>query len=283
MTLRLPSEIRAQFEAAFGDAEVIVLHSSPRAIGWVAGGVEGIGQALLGALHARTLVVPTFTVQRMDPATWFNPPAPPELWDAVRDELPLYDPDRSPPRGMGRLAEYVWRAERAIRSSHPVESVATIGPRAESIARPHPIDDPMGPRSPWARLYELDARVVLVGVGLERCSILHHAERMAELPYIAVAAYGMPVEIDGVRCWVEAESGNNCSDGFPQLEPSIAFSEHQIGDALVRTASARVLVDTAREVLGRDPGALLCVRDGCPACDAARQCLAKSARSSRAR
>jgi aminoglycoside 3-N-acetyltransferase len=274
VTLRLPSEIRTEFDAAFGDADVVVMHSSPRAIGWVAGGVEGIGHALLESLHDRTLVVPTFTVQRMDPSTWFNPPAPEELWDRIRDELPIYDPERSPPRGMGRLAEFVWRAEGAIRSSHPVESVVAIGPRAAALARPHPIDDPMGPKSPWARLYELDARVVLVGVGLERCSILHHAERMAEVPYIAVAAYGMPVEIDGERCWVEAESGNNCSDGFPALEPSIAFTEHQVGEAVVRAVSARVLVDTARALLERDPGALLCRREGCVACDAARSTLA---------
>lgn len=277
MTLRLPSEIRAHFAEVFGDAEVIVLHSAPRAIGWVAGGVEGIAHAVLDALGERTLVVPTFTVQRMDPSTWFNPPAPPELWDAIRDELPIYDPERSPPRGMGKLAEQVWRAEGAIRSSHPVESIAAIGPRAESLARPHPIDDPMGPRSPWARLYELDARVVLVGVGLERCSILHHAERTAEVPYIACAAYGMPVIIDGERRWVEAESGNNCSDGFPALEPSIAFTEHRVGEAVARSASARVLVDTARAALERDAGALLCSREECVACEAARQAIAATA------
>jgi hypothetical protein len=96
---------------------------------------------------------------------------------------------------------------------------------------------------------------------------------MAEVPYIAVAAYGMPVEIDGERCWVEAESGNNCSDGFPALEPFVAFSEHQVGEAVVRAISARVLVDTARALLERDPGALLCRREGCVACDAARATL----------
>jgi aminoglycoside 3-N-acetyltransferase len=277
VSLRLPSEIAAQLADAFGDAEVIVLHSAPRTIGWVAGGVEGIASALFSAARGRTLVVPTFTVQRMDPSTWFNPPAPPELWDAIRDELPIYDPDRSPPRGMGKLAEQVWRAEGAIRSSHPVESIAAVGPRAAEIARPHPIDDPMGPRSPWARLHALDARIVLVGVGLERCSILHHAERMAEVAYIAAAAYGMPVVIDGERRWVEAESGNNCSDGFPALEPSISFEEFRVGDASVKVASARALVDTARTELARDAGSLLCRRDGCVACDAARRAIAASA------
>lgn len=266
--IRLPSEIRDAFLRAFGDAEVIVLHSAPRAIGWVGGGVEGIAHALLEAARGRTIVVPTFTVQRMDPSTWFNPPAPVELWDAIRAELPLYDADRSPPRGMGRLAEQVWRAAGALRSSHPVESVAAIGPRAEYLIKPHPIDDPMGPRSPWARLYDLDARVLVLGVGLERCSILHHAERMAEVPYLDSAAYPMPVEIDGERRWVEAISGNNCSDGFPALR--VPGEDFLVGDAQTRAYSARVLVDTSRRALLEDPRALLCRRDGCVACNAAR-------------
>ncbi len=266
--LRLPSEIRVAFARAFGDAEVLVLHSAPRAIGWVGGGVEGIAHALLEAAEGRTLVVPTFTVQRMDPSTWFNPGAPEDMWDAIRAELPLYDPDRSPPRGMGRLAEQVWRARGAVRSSHPVESVAAVGPRAVELVRPHPIDDPMGRRSPWARLYECDARVVLVGVGLERCSILHHAERMAEVPYLDSAAYAMPVEIDGERRWVEAVSGNNCSDGFPSL--SAPHTALDVGDARTMVYSARVLVDAARAALAADPGALLCRRPECAACAAAR-------------
>jgi aminoglycoside 3-N-acetyltransferase len=204
----------------------------------------------------------------MDPSTWFNPPAPEELWDAIRDELPLYDADRSPLRAMGRIAEQVWRASGAMRSSHPVESIAAFGPRAAEIVKPHPIDDPMGPRSPWARLYALDARIVMLGVGLERCSIVHHAERMAEVPYLDSAAYGMPVEIDGERRWVEAMSGNNCSDGFPALE--VAHEQHFVGDAATRVYSARALVDSARALLASNPAALLCRREGCAACEAAR-------------
>ena len=274
--LRLPSEIRKDFERAFGDSEVIVLHSAARAIGWVAGGVEGIAHALLGALGERTIVVPTFTEWRMDPSSWFRHPAPEAMWDAIRAELPFYDPDRSPPREMGRLAEAIWRARGAVRSSHPVESIAAHGPRADEIVKPHPIDDPMGPRSPWARIYQLDARIVLVGVGLERCSILHYAERTAEVPYLESAAYAMPVEIDGARHWVEAVSGANCSDGFPGL--GVPFAELTVGDAPTRVYSAQTLVDAAISALTNDPAALLCRRDGCAACRAARDDIHRAGR-----
>lgn len=272
--LRLPSQIRADFARVFGDAEVVILHSAPRAIGWVAGGVEGIGHALLEALGDRTVVVPLFTAQRMDPSTWHLRPPSPDMFDAIRDELPLYDPDRSPPRRMGRLAEFVWRARGALRSSHPVESIAALGPRAEEIVKPHPLDDPMGPRSPWARLHAMDARIVLVGVGLERASILHHAERMAEVPYLS--DYAMPVAIDGERHWVEATSGNNCSDGFPALVA--ASASERIGEAVTSIYSAKTLVNTAIAALKQHPAALLCHREDCIACNAARDDIQRAGR-----
>lgn len=275
----LPSDLRAQLRAAFGDAEVVVLHSAPRAIGWVAGGVEAIARAVLDVCEDRTLIVPTFTVGRMDPSTWTEPPVPQASWDAIRAELPIFDPDWSPPHAMGRIAELVWHARGAVRSSHPVESVAAIGPRAAEIVRPHPIEDPMGPRSPWARLYGLDARVVMLGVGLERCSLLHHAERMAEVPYVEAAAYGVPVVIDGERRWIEAESGNNCSEGFPRLEPSLRkaglVADATVGDARALSLSARDLVDHARAAIAADAAALLCERRGCVACGEARRVLGR--------
>lgn len=274
--MHLPSLIRAQFAAAIGDAKLVLLHSASRAVGSVPGGAESIARAVLDACADRTLVVPTFTARRTDPSTWTSPPAPEELFDAIRDELPLFDPEWSPPWGMGRLVDLVWRAPGALRSFHPVESVAAVGPLAASLVRPHPLDDPMGPRSPWARMVEHDARIVLLGVGLERCSLLHHAERMAEVPYVDVS-YAMPVALDGDRTWIEVTSGNNCSEGFPRLEPSLRRAglvrDVLVGDARTMLLSARALLGHARQALARDPGALLCEQDDCLACASARGML----------
>lgn len=271
--MRLPSDLRRDLLAAVGDAEVLVLHSAARAVGPVAGGAESIARALLDVCVGRTLMVPTFTSFRTDPSTWVAPPAPEDRFDAIRDELPLFDPDWSPPWGMGRLVDLVWRAPGAVRSFHPVESVAAIGPKAEHLVRPHPLDDPMGPRSPWARLCELDATVVLLGVGLDRCSLLHHAERMAEVPYVDVS-YAMPIALDGDRTWIEVTSGNNCSEGFPRLEPTLRRAglvrDVLVGEARTMVLSARSLVEQARLALARDPTALLCLEEECVACACAR-------------
>lgn len=274
--MRLPSDLRRDLAAAIGDAEVIVLHSASRAVGPVAGGAESIARALLDVCAGRTVLVPTFTPLRTDPSTWTSPPAPADRLDDIRDELPLFDPDWSPPWGMGRIVDLVWKAPRALRSFHPVESVAALGPRAEHLVRPHPLDDPMGPRSPWARLCELDATVVLLGVGLDRCSLLHHAERMAEVPYVDVS-YAMPLALDEDRVWIEVTSGNNCSEGFPRLEPTLRRAglvrDVLVGEARTMVLSARSLVEEAKQALARDPMALLCLDEECVACACARRLL----------
>jgi aminoglycoside 3-N-acetyltransferase len=179
---------------------------------------------------------------------------------------------------MGRLADLLWRRPSALRSAHPAESVAAIGPRAPWLVKPHPLEDPMGPRSPWARLVELDARVVLVGVGFERCSILHHAERMAEPPYLEACAYTAPIRVDGARRWVEVESGAGCSEGFRAVEPPLraagAIEDVPVGEATAHVASARVILRAAREMLSRDALALLCPEGACASCNLARAVVA---------
>ncbi len=272
----LPSEVRAGFAAAIGEAELVLLQSAPSAIGHVVGGPDAIVQALVEALGpARTVVVPTFTTALTDPSGWTRPGAPRDRWDDIRRELPLYDPRRSTPRKMGRIADLLWRLPEAERSAHPVESVAALGPRAAELVHPHPIDDPMGPRGPWARMVALDARVLLLGVGLERCSLLHHCERMADVPYQALSAYAFPVEIDGERRWLEVEeSGGNCSDGFPGLMPALeagaACRRVTIGEAPTLVLSARVLFEVATAALAADAAALLCDDAACPLCPPAR-------------
>jgi len=275
----LPSELRRDFAEAIGDANVVLLQSAPRAIGYVVGGIDTVVDALLDALGSdRTLVVPTFTFDLSDPSTWEKPAAPRERWDAIRTEMPIFDPAHSTPRQMGAIADRIWRLPGAQRSSHPIESIAAIGPRADEILRPHPIDDPVGPRGPWARMAAIDASIVLLGVGLERCTILHHAERMADVPYQEAAAYAFPTLIDGERHWLEVDAaGGNCSEGFPVLTERIPHRKAQVGAASTMILSAARTVEVARAALRDDPYALLCRDPGCGHCTRARSSAQTSA------
>jgi len=273
MTTWLPSEIEADLARVFDGASIVLLHAAPRSMGRVAGGIDAVMDALFGALGDRTLVVPTFTTDRLDPSCWRRHPAPREKWDAIRDEIPFFDPTTSTPHAMGRIADLVWRRPGALRTSHPVESIAAIGPRAASIVERAPIDDPKGPRGPWARMVAADARIVLLGVGLDRCTMIHHAERIVGVDY--QTPYAFPALVEGERAWIEVEaSGGSCSDGFgallPHLEAAGVVSSDRVGDAPVLVASARGLFDVACALLRREPCALLCRASDCPQCAPAR-------------
>jgi aminoglycoside 3-N-acetyltransferase len=137
----------------------------------------------------------------------------------------------------------------------------------------------MGPRSPWARLVEADARVVLLGVGFERCSIVHHGERLAEPPYLAACAYSAPIRLPrpegrDERAWIEIESGAGCSEGFGAIEAPLrargAIVDERVGEAAVRVVAARAVVELARALLAADPCALLCSDAACASCSLAR-------------
>lgn len=264
--------LEGALEAAFGDAEVIVLHAATRALGPIPGEgaspVDRFVAALRAAADGRTLVVPTFSMQCADPSAW---PDPPDDLEAAR-AAHRPDPARTP-TGMGRWVERL--LPHLARSSHPTESVGAIGPDAARLVAPHPIDDPLGPRSPWARLVAADARVVLLGVGLERCTLLHHAERTAEVPYLDGGAYLVPVFVDGTRTWVDVV-GNRCARGFPRLGARLPAVHVPVLGATARVLGARSLHDVARSALAEDPGALLC--DECLACAVARDDIAQGRR-----
>ncbi len=272
----LSSELRRDLEAAFGDARVVMLHAAPREIGLVDGGGRAIFDGILEVLGpSRTLVVPAFTNQLTDPSHWVNPPAPPERWETIRAEMPLFDPHETPPYQLGAIPALAYRHLRAARSPHPVMSLVAIGPDAEGLMQSHAITDPMGRRSPWPRLVEVDARVVLLGVGLTRCTLVHYAEHLAGVPYEDLATCTFPLEIEGERHFVEAEpSGGDCSEGFdalfPHLERARVVEHRRVGRARTMSFSARDLLRVAAEVLRADPLALLCNFVTCHLCSRAR-------------
>lgn len=145
-----------------------MVHSSLASLGWVCGGEVAVVQALHDAVGsggaAGTLVVPTQTGDNTDPAGWQHPPVPRDWWPTIREHLPAYDPAVTPSRGMGRIAEAIRNWPGAVRSNHPITSLAAVGPRATQICHPHPLSCQLGEDSPLGRLYDLEALVLLLGV-----------------------------------------------------------------------------------------------------------------------
>jgi len=232
----------------------LIVHSSLSAIGWVLGSAPAVVRALLDAVgDAGNVAMPAATPHCADPATWRDPKVP-DVWiDEVRENLPPFD-IKTTPTTMGAIPETFRNWPGTRRSEHPLESVCARGPRAEEITREHPIAFSEGPGSPFARLYDLDSRILLLGVGFNRCTALHFAESLSARRRTMTVRFP---RLDGVRReWVEvANVADDLDTHFPVIGAQYLSANRArrgtVGEAEAVHVRMRDLVDFARDYFER--------------------------------
>lgn len=161
----------------------VFVHSSLSQIGHVIGGPRGLIEALMKAVGQNGLIgMPGFSKDAYDPVELLGSSVTPERRLAIEEQVPGFDPAMSDVRGNGAVAEAFRSWPGVVRSPHPTSSVLLLGPDAEIRAAVHdPRGWATGPKTPWGRLRERKAmKIVLIGVGWNRCSALHAAESIAE-------------------------------------------------------------------------------------------------------
>jgi aminoglycoside 3-N-acetyltransferase len=171
---------------------------------------------------------------------------------AWREHLPPFDPVVTRAnRHNGVLAEFVRTTPGARRSGNPGASVAAIGARAEWLTADHPLDYGYGEGSPFAKLIELNGKVLMVGNPLDTMTLLHHAEHLARLGNKRVRRSEVPFATSqGVR-WRMIEEFDTSDpvvaglsdDYFAQIVVEFLASGHG-SQGRVGTASS-VLVEAA--------------------------------------
>jgi len=183
--------------------QVVMLHASVKAIGWVVGGPDMVLQALFDVLTpAGTLMMYVGwedTLYHL--AEW-----PADRQRAYLEECPPFDPARSRAyRKWSILTEYLRTWPGAYRSNHPEASVAAVGAKARWLTEDHPLQYGYGPGSPLAKLCQAQGQVLLLGAPLDTITLLHYAEHLARVPNKRVVRYKIPILRDGQRVWVDIE------------------------------------------------------------------------------
>lgn len=237
---------------------VLMVHASLSALGPVEGGAGTVVDALCAALGpGGTLAMPAF----LDESVCIEgivESAPAAVVEEARAAWPT-DPATAPSK-MGAIAEAFRQRPGTGRSGHPTTSVIAAGPRAAEILEPHPLAWATGAASPFARLRAMDAQMLLLGVGFNRLTLLHHAEGL--VPHGRRKTRVVPL---GAEVVLAPDVGDDRGRFFPAIGAALLAAGHgrtgTVGAADCALVPARATVDFAAGYLS----AALAMDAGAPA------------------
>jgi aminoglycoside 3-N-acetyltransferase len=231
----------------------VVAHTAFSRIRPVEGGPAGLIAALRAALGPDgTLVMPAM----------------------ADDDDHVFDPETSPCRTMGIVADTFWRMPGVRRSDSP-HGFAAAGPRAAEITRDHPVEIPHGPDSPVGRVRDLDGQVLLLGVGQDANTTVHLAENLSGVRYRRPGEATVLVRGQATRChYAEVD---HCCENFSLLDGWLEAAGLQrrgpLGHGEARLARSRDIVRVAVAHLQQNETVFLHPAGICGECDDARASL----------
>ena len=238
--------------------DVLLVHSALTAVGYVQGGPDAVIDALLDTVGPEgTLVMSTLT-----------------MWDAPFDAV-------NTKSAVGIISERFRNRPGVLRSLHPVHSVAAFGAKAEYITQGHEnCPTGCGEGTPYMKIAELSGKIMLLGVDMDRNTMMHTLEELADARYLLTLTIPAPLypPYDG--------QGSFTLNKFPpghrdflhitsKLMREGIMTEGMIGGAVTKVIDARGLLGTAIPLLKQDPLYFICENEHCNFCRFARNLYAQ--------
>ena len=147
--------------------DIVLVHSSLSAIGYVVGGADTVVNALLETVGPKgTILMPAYPMNGT-------------MLEYAKTD-PLFNPKNDLSQ-MGKITEAFRLRKEALRSLHPTHSVAAIGPHAEYLLKNHEKSQtPCGKTSPFYKLTELDGRILHLGSRFGQTTSVHVIEDLVD-------------------------------------------------------------------------------------------------------
>lgn len=236
---------KAAKELGLKNGDTVIIHSSYKSMGEIEGGAETVINGFFDAVgQDGTLVFPTLVAQNFTQAY--------QTWSLDK------------PSDMGYLTNYFRLREGSIRSDQATHSVAAGGRLAKYLTETHGQtgkrigcsgDTAFSADSPWQKMYDMDAKTVLLGVGSRKTTFRHLAEyiyvnelldSVKEHKNYDALVNKLAREHEGVHGrwpavyspWVERK-----------LEKMGAVKRTKLGDAELMCYNAKIFVDTVLSAL----------------------------------
>ena len=236
--------------------DTICVHSKLSGLGYVEGGIAGIIAELRDTVGRKgTLVMPVFS----------------QNYPGMIEEP--YDPKKSLSTA-GRITEAFWRMPGVLRSDNPCHSFAAIGPKARYLTAPHGNWSMFDRKGPFGRLYDMDARIIMLGCSLAANTMLHAVEAWA-LPYPPPNFVYAKDDKGGIKRVVCEDFPEWCREWYGKFEEGKiqkrlfarnAIDRYKLGRGIIYGMSTRKLVDTCLKILKKEPDVFLCDRINCRTC-----------------
>jgi aminoglycoside 3-N-acetyltransferase len=222
--------------------DTVGVHSSLSSFGYVEGGADTVIDALLETVGEQgNIVMSTHSANLSEDK---RTPEMIALGISWLFKILPYDPSKTPVT-TGIIPETFRKRKGVVRGLHPSLSIAASGPKASVLSEG------------WQRLLELDGYILLIGVGLDRCTAMHLAEKRVRFPDNILKKITPPKWFVEKYPEEEWEWDVGPYPDFAKLtQPCIErgiMKTVKVGNATLRLVKLSELIDLYVEYLERNP------------------------------
>lgn len=227
---------------------LLMIDSDFASLGYISGGAQTLVDALMETVgYDGTIVMPSFTLDNLDPACAGAKRILRESWDIVRENTLPFNRRLTPPSCDNPLVHQFLRNEGVLRSYHPIYSFAAWGKYAKIICDKHPLHFGLSKDSPLGKLSELNGFVLLAGCGYEACTMFQLARYSGD--QLPIKILSSPIEQNNQMVWKDMLDLELDQSGFDVIgevmEERKIVKNMYINAARCRFFSAREAVNIA--------------------------------------